>query len=508
MYKIITGSKDCYITNKIINNSFRATDANTGLAGTLDLFKLYDESTISGESEPIELSRILIKFDYDKITNLLNLGLIDINHDSFKVFLNLKDVYGGQTTPADFKLIAMPLAVPFNEGKGRDVVNYKDVDRSNFITASYSAGTTNLWNVAGARASGSLGGGSIDVIISGSIQGPAGTSVINLTSEQLFVTGKEDLMLDVTKVVSSSVSGQITNHGFVVAYSGSYEQDNKTYFVKRFTSNNSSDIFSRPKMIVKFDDSIIDNHNNFNFNVTGSLFLNNFHGETKSNIRSGTFGVPIEGTDCMKLIIKSGSYASTHSVSQHKVGDNFQTGVYSASFVIDEFDSDIYPHIKLARSSSFTQIWSSNDLTVGFLTGSLIIRSPFRSSFDGSVVRLSVACKNLKDTYRKNDEVKIRVFIQDREEKIIFKKKPVEATSNVYDQMFYRVIDIQTGKIIVPFDTVSNSTKLSSDSDGMYFKFDMSSLESGRAYKFEFLIKEMDTDVYINDASGKFILRD
>ena len=49
MQRILSASKDCYITNKIINNRFRATDANVGQAGTLDLFKLYNESTLSSE---------------------------------------------------------------------------------------------------------------------------------------------------------------------------------------------------------------------------------------------------------------------------------------------------------------------------------------------------------------------------------------------------------------------------------------------------------------------------
>jgi hypothetical protein len=39
MYRILSASKDAYITNKIINQTFRATDANVGQAGTLDLFK-------------------------------------------------------------------------------------------------------------------------------------------------------------------------------------------------------------------------------------------------------------------------------------------------------------------------------------------------------------------------------------------------------------------------------------------------------------------------------------
>ena len=64
MHRILTASKDTYITNKIIKSTFRATDANLGAAGTLDLFKLYNENTISGETNPIELSRILLKFPF------------------------------------------------------------------------------------------------------------------------------------------------------------------------------------------------------------------------------------------------------------------------------------------------------------------------------------------------------------------------------------------------------------------------------------------------------------
>ena len=65
MYLVFTASKDTYITNKIINSSTRATDANLGAASTIDLFKLYDETNISGETSPRELSRGLIKFNLD-----------------------------------------------------------------------------------------------------------------------------------------------------------------------------------------------------------------------------------------------------------------------------------------------------------------------------------------------------------------------------------------------------------------------------------------------------------
>ena len=82
-FYILTASADTYITDKIISNKFRATDANLGRAGTLDLFRLYDESsiTVAGTrltSSVEELSRILLKFDYDNVEPLLAKNL-DIN---------------------------------------------------------------------------------------------------------------------------------------------------------------------------------------------------------------------------------------------------------------------------------------------------------------------------------------------------------------------------------------------------------------------------------------------
>ena len=127
MYRILSASSDTYITNKIINGAFRATDANVGRAGTLDLFKLYDESIISGTAAPTEISRILIKFDLSPLKQLTGSDL-DISHPSFNAMLKLHDVYGGQTTPSNFKIIVFPLSRSFDEGIGRDVATFEDID--------------------------------------------------------------------------------------------------------------------------------------------------------------------------------------------------------------------------------------------------------------------------------------------------------------------------------------------------------------------------------------------
>ena len=244
MYRILTASKDTYITNKIIDNKFRATDANTGEAGTLDLFKLYNENLISGEATPIELSKIMIKFPISEVTRMDSEKLIDISDSTFKCFISLHDVYGGQTTPSNFKIIN-------------------------------SDGTPLVWNTAGAGNLGILNADGVDCITSGTLDASEG--LVSLSSAQFFEKGNEDLLIDVTKIVSGTVAGIIPDKGFLISYSGSYELNDKTYFVKRFASRNATVLAKRPKMIIKFNDSIQDNHEDFIFNVTSSLYLLNYH---------------------------------------------------------------------------------------------------------------------------------------------------------------------------------------------------------------------------------------
>ena len=157
MYRILTASKDTYITNKIIDNDYRATDANVGQAGTLDLFKLYDEAVSGSDTSPTESTRLLIKFDLAPLTAMHSGGIVDMTDSTFKTYIKLHDVYGGQTTPNNFDVILFPLAQAFDEGNGYDIGKFRDVDSSNWVTASATGDTATLWNLQGANKSGSFG---------------------------------------------------------------------------------------------------------------------------------------------------------------------------------------------------------------------------------------------------------------------------------------------------------------------------------------------------------------
>ena len=501
MYRILTASKDTYITNKIINNKFRAEDANLGQAGTLDLFKLYNESTIAGETAPIELSRLLLHFDLKPAQDMHNNSIIDVGSSNFKAHLKLHDIYGGQTTPKNFHIICFPLSQSFDEGTGFDVVNYQDVDTVNWLTASSKRSVENKWNETGARKSGSLGDTNIDVIVSGSLK--AGSDPINFSSEMYFETGEEDLYLDVTNFVSASVKNLIDNHGFLVAFSGSYETDEKSYFVKRFGSRNTLNTAIRPKLVIRYDDSLNDNLTNLEFDTTGSLYLSNFSRGNLANFVSGSGGPQVTGASCMVLKIESGSFKKTFNVSQVPRGDNRLTGIYSSSFAISSFESLLYDHVVASGSINFNQIWSNSNETVTYLSSSLTIKKTSRNNMDFGEQRVLVGVTNIRARYKQTENVRLKVFIENANKELVLRKTPFVTPSQIYETVLYRVRDIDTDDIIIPFDTIG--TKLSNDSKAMYFDFYMGSLPKGKAYVFDFKIIDNSFDMIIK-SSSKFII--
>ena len=510
MYRILQAVRDAYITNKIINNAFRATDANTGEAGTLDLFKLYDESKLpSTSSGVIEISRLLIKFDLDPLRALTG-SVLDVGDSSFSCHMKLFDVIGGQTVPSNFNLVIFPLSKSFDEGIGRDVVSFNDIDACNFVTASYSNGTTTSWTVNGAAQAGLLGDDNLDIIASGNLND--GNGVVDLFRTQTFTEGGADLYVDVTPIVSATLVGRIPDRGFRISYSGTLETNSRTLFVKRFASRHSTNTSVRPRLIVRYDDTIRDDNNNFFFDLTGSVFLNNYHRGVPNNIIEGTAGTQIAGHNCIKFKVESGSFSRVVTGSQFKIGDNFITGVYSASFAISSYDttavlgsSTIKNFANKSGSLTFDTTWASfaNTSTNPYLSGTLKLSANQRSSFSNTPRRLVVSITNAEPTYKTDEKVSFRVFVDDIDYSPVTSKLPIIRPSLIFDNMYYRILDNNTGDIIIPFDTSSGlgkaATKLSTDSNGMYFDFYMSDLFVGRSYKVEFQVVDRGMTQIIDD---------
>jgi len=529
MYLIITASSDAYIQNKIIGNAYRTSDANTGLAGTLDLYKLYGETKLP-DSETvasayaldtdsdgsvdtsIELSRLLIKFDYDKLI-AQSTSNMDVRSANFKAYLTLKSVAAGHFTPRNFTVDVFPLAQAFDEGVGRDVISYKDLDSCNFVTASMTGASVNAWNTIGAGTLGAVGANNLDAYSTGNF----GLGNVNIKASQTFTQGSEDLMIDVTHLVSASITNQMNNHGFRISFTAAEETDIKTRFVKRFASRHAKNPYHRPGLHVVWDDTISDNSNNFAFDHAGTLYFQNYLRGSATNLKIGA--TSYSGANCFQLVVSTGSFALTSSVSSetNNTSGAARAGIYKTSFTVNSnnatvirtgptFTDKVSDFALKSGSLDLTTEWQLNDGSITFFTGSLTIRETDMHQGNFTTRQPDVSVINLDDEYRHTDVARIRLF--GRDIKAEYNEKygsvPQRRKSVIFDEVYYRVIDALTGDLAIPENRAQNGTRVSTDSEGMFFDLDMSSLHPGRSYYFVYSVVERGTEKILREKEVTF----
>jgi len=514
MIIVCSASADTYITDKIINEQTRVRDANVGRASTLDLFKLYDETKSGSLGKQTELSRALINFDLTPITALTG-SILDLNSSNFKATLELKDIMTGHAVPRNFTLSVFPLSQSFNEGVGRDTGKFNDVDVSNFITASYTT-QNNLWYVSGANRGGLLDSDDIDYIASGNLIDGNGT--VSFEKTQTFTEGTEDLEIDITTLVSATVASQFPDKGFRLSFTGSEETDTKSRFVKRFASRHVSNPLLRPRIVVRFDDSIQDHHANFYFDASGSLFLNSYNRSALANLVSGSSLTEIKGNNCFVLNLNKGLFNFYVTGSQHTQGTDghIVSGVYSASFALASTNTSSYATTRnisqlVAEKGevTFTTFWKSIDGKVAYHTGSVVIKRAQRSAGEFISREPLITLTNATRAYHKNDTVRFRIFgrdlIAENNQPV---KTPYKLKSVIYDKVYYQVVDRVTGKIMLSYDDVNDSTRVSTDADGMFFDFKMQALMTGRSYAFDFYIVDRGVSYLVKNRDAIFEVKD
>jgi len=500
MYRILSASKDSYITNKYVAGQ-QCTTSNVGQAGTLDLFKLYNETTIPGiTSSIVESSALLVAFDY---SNIESTPFVDITHPSFKCFLHLKNVYGGQTTPSNFTVEIWPLSKSFDEGRGSDVVAFRDLDTCNWISASSDA----AWESPGASLSGTLGD-TCDILV--------GTG---LGARAFFERGDEDLFVDITEHVSASLAGLVTNHGFRISLSSSLEADTNTYFVKRFGSRQAFDRSLQPRIVVKSTSDILEDSSGFPLlNVSQSLFTYNQVADTYVNFFSGSS--EITGPDCV-LVKLEASKSFTYTTSSFSISHNatinhltkslatwttqfsgsqltssFGTtipGTYKSDMLVSTFEPSLRDYLSGSNSIEFKVSWTSLDGTVVYAQDYAIFNNVQGGFSNIQPKNWVLNITNLQQTYSKNVQTptRLRVFIQNYDLTNALTKLPARTGSQIVKNLKWRLIEAYTKKVVIPFDS---GTRLSYDRDGMYFDLWSSDLDLGQVYQIDFLVDSANTN--------------
>jgi len=477
---VTTASSDTYITNKLIEST-QAVSGNVGRAGTLDIFKLYDESSyVTGSTE---LSRALIKFDLSKASFLAS-SSININSPSFKAVLKMKSLSVGQATPSNFTLDLFPLAVSFNEGIGRDIISFADVDYANFLERSSGS----FWNSEGASAYGSLGDSNIDYFVSGNFSDGLGTTSLRVS--QNFQTGLEDIEMDITRIVSATIAGILPDCGYRISFSEPQEIDTVTRFVKRFASRHVRDQSNRPTLTLSYDNSLIDNHSSSYFDVANFYVLHNTVRGEYRNFVSGSALSPIVGDDCLLVRFSTGSFVNYVTASQVSWGSP-ATGIYSASLTLPSANEEIISGSLTIRSAleasgsiTLSEKWVSLDETVTFFSGFVTLHSLTPKTAISNPRKLRSSIFSTPQTVSRGTKVRLRCAFFDDYENNRSSRFSIDPSSLQVQDCRIRLRDTISGKLLFDFEDLGS--KMSNDSLSNYFDFETYGFSIGVPIAVEF----------------------
>ena len=192
-----------------------------------------------------------------------------------------------------------------------------------------------------------------------------------------------------------------------------------------------------------------------------------------------------------------------HSASLF-AGDSYPTGIENNGFLIKKPKT-----VEENISSSFGELQYFSVDTHTIHPPKLCFKwDDSTHSFQSSAKltgELSVSLYRNKKEYNQNDEATFRIHVRDK-----YPDRTFTTTSNFLNagyfttSSFYSVRDAHTEQEIIPFDT--NFTKLSADSEGMYFKLYMNGLQPERYYRVLFKhINTEGTTVYDNNHYFKIV---
>ena len=475
---------DTYITNKIVNNESRATGGNVGYASTIDLFKLYGETTLKGvaglctlgdgtvrddmteqecsdvsgtwNENLTELSRGLLYFDLAQLKAEIE-NQVDVqNEASLKVILSLKDVQGTQVAPSFFDLELCPLEASFEEGLGDNITTFGDSFAANWVSRTGTAD----WSEPG---------------------GELGVDYSAPIVTQTFTSGTEDLEMDITSWVQSVWRGDRANYGWMLKFTDALEGDSKTYFVKRFSSRHSRNPMLRPMITASWNNFLIDDHLDFYTGSSNKLTIKNFVQGSAANT-----------TNPPKVTLSYGTWSKESTASLVSLGSIEQTGHYEASINVDLYgdDSALATDITSSGSLLVQERWTYEDdgspaNTILIHSGSITMKYPLASA-SGVSKEWRFSLVDLKSSYVANESPQIRLFVRDRNLENEPVRIPIQLASQIVRKAYYQVKDTNNMKVIIPFSdklsTPNESTRISTDASGMYFSFPASLLPRGRTY--------------------------
>lgn len=400
----------------------------------------------------IDWSALLIKFKTTDLKNIWAVNGLTGAFSDYKAELILKDVSTGLSKPRNYSLSCYTLKKTFLEGLGKDTVSFSDSDTANFTNLN----NTDTWAIPGF----------VSKI----------TDVVETQLDEInIVKGEEDIKLDITTYTDGVITdNNFDDFGILITLSDEYLYDTKSYFVKRLGSRHLLNKRLVPSLNVIVNDSQYNiDHSDFEnseYKIAESTF--DFYLVNDKNNINKTFVFPTGYNQISHKIVDSDgddviSIQVSDSVTNF-VGDNIEgVKIKSIDIAGTKFLNPVNFEASQATGKvSFKSQWYYTDSN-GVLDNILITSKDIDVIYQdkdskNNLENLYVTIKFDKDLTANNTDYKMSVYLIDLKEKVTASRKPYDLVTKNIGNLFYKIIDKDSGKILVDIDDNSgkNGTKL------------------------------------------------
>ena len=462
MIKRYIADKDTTITNAYkLGLRTRATGSNMGGADSLEVFALFNNQSVGSK----EKSRILAQFPITEIITARNASEIPAS-GSVTFYLNFYNVRHHESLPKGATLVVQPVSRSWDEGYGKDLDNYTDPGigqnglGTNWVYASSNSSGLTQWSTEG------------------------GDYHSEPKFTQTFTEGDEDLRIDITPLVEEWIAGTKDNYGLGIFITSSQEDSSGSvsFYTKKFSGRSSEYFLSRPTIEAAWDSSLKDQRNFFYASSSNASLADNSNTIVFYNYVRGALKNPPTTDLFVRFYTSASGGEEIVSVepSYPITASSYATGILTASVVLDTSASVVYDRWYLTTSGSDP-----------IFTGEIHINDEYPQMVNTNP-DWSLKLRDLKDAYSRREQPRFRLHTRKRNyNPNAYTEFVAEPIVNVAEDVYYRVVRLTDDLEVVGYGTGStNHTRLSYDASGSYFDFDMSILQAGYAYKFEFAIKE------------------
>ena len=453
-------------------------------------------------------SRILIRFKTDDITNIFDnvitttnwtssLELYSTEHKNLHTTLNVQ---------------AYAAAKSWDEGTGRFSNRptssngaswiYRDnpEDKNQWITGSKSIGTSYASSSININALPS--GSNMELTING-------VDFVPVVSSSLFDANNDENFVDISSSIdafgtnlatainaSSSItlvtaSYNTTTNNLILSGSSSGSLYNVTITTSSVAGNNQS-VFVSSVGNFSTQGGLSNTTTAFAIGTTGSLQASGItEGGGEWYTGSGFYNTQqFLNEDKLDLNLDVTSIVQKHSSSIF-LSSTYPTGISNYGFVVkqpltvEENTSSSFGEMKYFSTDTHTIYppkltfkWDDSSYSIG--SGTVL------NSGD-----IFLSLYNNKSTFQRKSKQRFRITTRKR-----YPDRAFTTSSNYLDiqylpvTSYYSIRDAETDEVIIPFDT--SATKLSADTEGMYFDLWMESLQPERYYKIQFKTNNTD----------------